>query len=355
MTTESKMETKPTTGGSGIRFRAPIWTLLVLSPFIAEVLSGATRVSVLFVLIPEVMVWGVGALLCRELVRRWRAGATSMLLLGLGLSIAEEFVIQQTSLAPIPWPGANASYGRLWGVNWVYLLFMLGFESVWVVLVPVGVTELIFPQHRDRAWLRKRGLVGCCFTFAFGSFVAWYSWTQQALPKKLHVPPYRPPLLTICLGLGAIGLLVMLAFLLRNFGTERSEKEGRPVPTWLAGVVALAMGAAWFELIGQIFVPHPIRPVWIPLAAGVAWCITAYVLFLGWSSRRGWTDMHRWWALFGATLGCEAMPYLSAAGWPRVDLYGKMVLDVLAIAWLLLLARKVSSNLSKLRASLVGQ
>ncbi len=62
------------------RYRGAIWTLLVLAPVIGEVLSGSTRLSILFVLIPEIMVWGGGALLCRELVRRWRAGATSLLL-----------------------------------------------------------------------------------------------------------------------------------------------------------------------------------------------------------------------------------------------------------------------------------
>ena len=89
------------------RYRGPIWTLLILAPVIGEVLSGSTRLSVLFVLIPEIMVWGGGALLCRELVRRWRAGATSLLLLGLALSIAEEFIIQQTSIAPLPFPGVE--------------------------------------------------------------------------------------------------------------------------------------------------------------------------------------------------------------------------------------------------------
>ena len=133
------------------RFAPAIWTLLLLAPFIGELLSGSTRASILFVYVPEVMVWGVGALFCRELVRRWRAGGVSLLLLGLALSIAEEFIIQQTSLAPLPFPGSNAGYGRMWGVNLVYLLFMLGYESVWVVVVPVQVTELFFPAASPRA------------------------------------------------------------------------------------------------------------------------------------------------------------------------------------------------------------
>jgi hypothetical protein len=57
------------------RFRRAIWTLLVLSPFIAEVLSGATRVSVLFVLIPEIMVWGVGRCCAGKWFAAGEAGA----------------------------------------------------------------------------------------------------------------------------------------------------------------------------------------------------------------------------------------------------------------------------------------
>src|SRR5215472_1997237 len=182
------------------RLAGSIWTLVLLSPFIAEVLSGSTRTSFLFVFVPEVMVWGVGALLCRELVRRWRAGATSLLLLGLSLSIAEEFIIQQTSLAPLPFPGSHPDYGRIWGINLVYLLYMLGFESVWVVIIPVQVTELFFPEWAAKPWLRMRGAIAACVFFLMGSRIAWYGWTQQARPR-LHAAPYHPQLAMIALGL----------------------------------------------------------------------------------------------------------------------------------------------------------
>lgn len=91
---------------------APVVLLLLLAPIIGEVLSGATRLSYIFVLIPQVMVWGCGALIIRELVRRWRGGGTSLLLLGLALAVAEEFIIQQTSLAPLPWLTTQIAYGR---------------------------------------------------------------------------------------------------------------------------------------------------------------------------------------------------------------------------------------------------
>jgi hypothetical protein len=322
------------------RFRAPIWALLLLSPFIAEVLSGSTRTSILFVFLPEVMVWGVGALLCRELVRRWRAGGTSLLLLGLALSIAEEFIIQQTSLAPLPFPGSHPGYGRMWGINLVYLLFMLGYESVWVVVVPVQVTELFFPRQAALPWLRKRGAIAACVAFLVGSRIAWYGWTQQARPR-LHAAPYHPPLTLIALGLLAIGLLVAFAYAARGFGRQLPGNLRRTVPAWLAGTIAFVMGCAWFEIITQEFVPRPIQPFWIPIVLGVAWSALAFTLFSWWSSRAAWSEAHRFASAVGATLACMATPYLSIATWPKIDIVGKLVFDAFALSGFLLLASKV--------------
>ncbi len=297
------------------RFRGPIWTLILLAPFIAEVLSGSTRFSVLFVYIPEVMVWGVGALLCRELVRRWRAGSTSLLLLGLALSIAEEFLIQQTSLAPLPFPGSHADYGRVWGINLVYFLFMLGFESVWVVVVPVQVTELFFPQRSGKPWLRTRGLIVACVFFLLGCRIAWFGWTQKALPA-MHVAPYHPPASKLALGVAAIGILVWLAYLARGSGQQSPDGARRTAPAWLAATTAFVMGAAWFNVIGQVFVPRPIQPFWLVIVLGIVWAAAAFVLFTAWSSRARWSGIQRWAASFGATLGCMAAPYMNLGGLP---------------------------------------
>src|SRR5271155_5790469 len=125
MNSTSEIAAESSAGNGRWQRLAPIFPLIICAPGIAEVMSGATRISFIFVLIPEMMVWGCGALLIRDLVRRWQAGWTSMLLLGLGLSVAEEFVIQQTSLAPLPWVSLPA-YGRVWGVNLIFFLFMLG-------------------------------------------------------------------------------------------------------------------------------------------------------------------------------------------------------------------------------------
>ena len=73
--------------------------LFVLSPLVGEVLNGATRLSYVFAFVPQLMVWGCGTLVARELARRRGGGRIRVILLGAGLSVAGEFLILQTSVA----------------------------------------------------------------------------------------------------------------------------------------------------------------------------------------------------------------------------------------------------------------
>lgn len=323
-----------------VRHRGAIWTLLLLAPIISEVLSGSTRLSFLFALLPEILCWGCGALLARELVRRWRAGATSLFLLGLALSIAEEFVIQQTSLAPLPFPGANAAYGRYLGINWLYFLFMLGYESVWVVLVPVEVTELLIPAQRHEPWLSTRGLLVTVIAFLIGCRVAWYGWTQRVLPS-MHVAPYHPPLVTTASGLMAIGALMALAFLVRAQGHPGLSASRRVRSLWLTAIAAWAFGTGWWGLMTLVFSPHPRISAPAAILVGLVWAMAGLGLFSYWSTGSGWTNMHRWAAAFGATLSCMLPSYGSLAGWSKRDLIFKILVNLVAVIWLLMLARSI--------------
>jgi hypothetical protein len=173
---------------------SPAVALAVLSPVIAEVLSGATHLSVIFVIIPEILVWGGGALLIREVARRRKLSGTALLLMGFVLSLAEEIFIQQTSLAPLPWI-KTAIYGRTAGVNWIYLLFQLGYESVWVVVVPVQLVELMYPERRSEHWLRTRGLIITSILFllgAPGSSASPHDFSPVAVPSISLRVSYGP-------------------------------------------------------------------------------------------------------------------------------------------------------------------
>jgi hypothetical protein len=319
--------------------RAPVLTLIVVSPVIAEVLSGSTRLSFLFVLIPEILVWGLGTLLIREAVRRSGRGGRSMLLLALALAVAEECIIQQTSLAPLPWAGPGYAYGRLFGVNWVWLLAMLGFESVWVVLVPVQLTELIFRSRRAQPWLHTGGPLTSGVLFILGCCVAWYGWTQRARPLIYHAPEYQPPPATMLLAAVAIVALIVLGYRVRTPGRERAGFAPQP---WLAGLIVFLLAEGWVFLIALASGGRTAFPfVWV-IFAGLAWAATAYLAIERWSRSAAWADVHRLAAVGGAIAA------ILSGGWQGTWLTGDMILRVVlgaaAILLIAALARRLSAE-----------
>jgi hypothetical protein len=319
---------------------APAFTLIFLAPFIAEVLSGATRVSFFYAFVPELMMWGCGALLIREVVRRWGGGWTSVVLWGLALAVFEECVVQQTSLAPLPWPAMSADYGRVYGVNWIYFLYMLGYECVWVVVVPIQVTELIFPEWREVTWLRTGGMITSVVAFLLGARVAWYAWIKRARPMAFHAPDYYVPWSTIVVFLVVISTLILLAFLTRHIERKDSTTRTAP-PAWSMVAAAMLLGFPWYRLMVLIFGEKSTQPFWVAMALGGMWGGFAYFLLRYWSVGRGWNDLHRWGLTFGAVLVCMVAGFSGSSTWPQMDLVGKWVLDVLAVIGFALLARLI--------------
>lgn len=321
------------------RHIGPVFALLLLAPVVAELLYGAIRVSTIFILIPEIMTWGCSALLIRESVRRWGKGWKSMLVLGLALAVAEEWVMQQTSISPLVGQGDHG-YGRVWGVNSVYFLWALGYESVWVVVVPVQLTELLFPQRRIECWLRARGFVTASGVFLLGACLAWYGWTQRARVKLFHIAPYSPPLAYLMIGLATILGLILTAHLLPST-TER----GNSVPPRLApsppvvGAVICAMGTPWaaFVLLGWGVGAFPSLPFPPVLAFGLAWAGLTLFLVQRWSSSVDWRDTHRFALVFSGVLACMLGGFVvfAVGGALRIDWMGKPVLDSIAVAWLI--------------------
>ncbi|MEJ2007121.1 MAG: hypothetical protein P8Z30_03030 [Acidobacteriota bacterium] len=319
---------------------APAFTLLLLAPIIAEVLMGATRISVIYVLIPEIMVWGCGALMIREAVRRWRAGWASMILLGLALAVAEECVIQQTSLAPLV--GAQHVYGRFFGVNWIYLLGLLVYECVWVVLVPVELTEMLFPARRHQPWLRKRGLAISGIVFLIGSYIAWYAWTQRARPMVFHLPKYQPPLLDIAIALAAILLLILAALRLRTVRLSEPGRASSAPRPWFVGLATFLLSLLCFLLIGLAYGAAPRLPFRIAMVGGFVWAAFSLMLIRGWASSAGWREMHRFALVFGALLASMSAGFITLAGGALpIDWIGKSVLNVIAVVLMIRLGQKL--------------
>jgi hypothetical protein len=305
------------------------------------VLFGATRITTLFVLVPQIGAWGCPAVIIRYLTRRRRQGWAAILLLGLALAVAVECVILQTSFAPLVGVDPSHAYGRALGVNWVYLLWALGYESIWVVVLPIQLTELIFPARRDDPWLGRRGLIIAAAVFVLASFAAWYLWTRIAAPMYSHGEVYRPPLLSLLIAVAGTVLLVLGAFGLRR-GTGPERTSTRPVAQpWLVGVVAFVLGLLWSALVFLAYGVAPALPVAIPITGGIALACVAFFLVRYWSWNPGWQDTHRLALVFGALVASMLAGFWVIAGAQPIDFSGKLVLNVIAVLLMAYLARQL--------------
>ena len=132
--------------------RAP-WTLALLTTVCAELTFTAVAVPFTWLLVPLLMVmYGAGVLVLREATVR--AGGTwpSLVLLGVAYQVAEDGLGLQALTSPRMYGAADWGFRAL-GVNWTYWESQVGVHVVLSVLVPITLTDLLFPAQRDRPYL----------------------------------------------------------------------------------------------------------------------------------------------------------------------------------------------------------
>ena len=329
-----------------IKKSLPAITLMVLAPLIAEVLPGSTRFSSIFVFPIEVLVWGGGALLIRYAVRKWQLGWINMLLLGLALSIAEEFLIQQTSLAPMVLKIKGIEYARLLGINYVYLFWALIYETVFVVLIPISLTEIIFKTRSKELWIKKRGIYITIILFLLGSFMAWYSWTQIARPTVFHVPLYNPPLSLVIIGVTLICCLIFAAIgPFRN----RLNSPFPPLNPPLAWIMIIIGGLWAVTLYGIVLIAFGILPSFPPLLAigiDLILATTAFYFVPGWIANEKWTSKYSFSIIFGVMIGSILAGFIGFIGAAHADLYFKIFIDLVAVILMILLGGRIRKQFS---------
>jgi hypothetical protein len=320
----------------------PALVLIVLAPMIAEVLPGATRMSAIFVLPIEMGYWGVGALLIRAAVRHWNLGWRNMLLLAIALCFGEELLIQQTSFAPLVIQLVKgAPYARDFGINWLYLLWAIGYEGVLVVFVPVMLAELIFPSRRETSWVSRAGLIAAAIYMAVAMFGAWFSWTQIARTKVFHLPAYTPPMDHLAGAALAVLLLIFLALgPTRRLLARPSPALAAPHPIG-AGLLALVISVLWYALILLAFRIAPQVPPLPSAVAGVVIGMAGMMLYARWSAHPAWSDWHRYAVVCGAMAGTMGVGFVGFIGAAPLDIYGKAALNAVAVVLMAILALRL--------------
>ena len=318
----------------------------MLSPVVTNVLFGAIRITFILAVLPATAAWGLGALIIRELVRSRRLGWVAILLLGVALALTEECVFLQTSLLPLIGVDPSHVYGRAFGVNWPYLLWALGYESVWAVALPILLVEWMYPDRRDDSWMSGTALMRVSIVFILAGVMRWYGWTQVFVPQNFPAWAHQPSSITIVIALIAIGLLVGIGLNApRPTGRERMATGAAPRP-WLVGIAALMGGLAWSVLLFLAYGAAPALPVSVPLLAGGGLAAVVILAVNRWVHQPGWWDLHSLMLASGALLASMSAGFLvlKGGGAPPIDFVGKALLNGIAILGLIHLGMRFRRN-----------
>jgi hypothetical protein len=312
----------------------PGLTLMFAAPMIAEVLPGATRMSSIFVFPLEFIIWGGGAIVIRALVRRQRLGWANLLLLAAALSLSEELLIHQTSLAPVIIKLKGVEYGRAFGANYVYLTWALLYEIIFVVFIPVALVELIFYDRREETWLNAVGAVAIGVLFVPACFLAWFLWTHIVREKVLHLDAYIAPMKYVIASAALIGLLIWLAI---GPAARRLAAKSTPLrPLWPPAMFVLG-GLSSVVIYFLILLGFGIWPEFPPLLA-VAIGVVLAVLIVGFlptfCAHESWGLWHTVAVLYGGLLTMMGVFFFGFQGSSPIDFYGKVVVDGIAVVWM---------------------
>jgi len=320
---------------------APALLMMALPPIFTEWLLGGTRLSAIIgfppIVFMEIVVWGGGALMLRALARKLGLGWGSLILFGLIIAMAEEFVIQQTSLAPLVIKLKGVEWARAGGINYVYALWALVYEAVWVVLMPTLVAEMVFPHRKAETWLSLVGLVIVGLLFPIGSAMAWYGWTRIARVRTFHLPIYDPPFSAILAALVLIAALFVWAIRFPpRIGT--AARPPAPIPLGLGGAIWAVL---WFWLAALAFGVAPQLSGPGMFAVGSALTLAVLLTLPRWTAHPDWTDRHAFGLVFGTLTGAMLVSFVGFVGAAAEDLWFKIATNLTALGLMVLLGRKV--------------
>ena len=136
----------------------PIGMLMVLSPFLAEVLSGSTPVLKFFspeVFLPYVVViYGIPLIVAREVASRRKYGLPGLWCLGMIVGLYIESLSGGTLFHPLKSPSPEfATYGLVTDIRVPWTLFITLWHGLFSVVLPVFFVEYLLPKKANEQWL----------------------------------------------------------------------------------------------------------------------------------------------------------------------------------------------------------
>ncbi|HEY3682604.1 MAG TPA: hypothetical protein VGL93_06170 [Streptosporangiaceae bacterium] len=324
--------------------RKAAWTLVALTPVIAELALGSTPIRMIWLLPLWTPIYGAGVLLIREALRRVGGGLGSLLLLGVAYEVVEDGIGLQALTSPHLY-GAAKLAPRVLGFNSAYWEANLAYHVVFSVLIPIALTELLFPSHRDRPYLKRTGLIitACCAVLGVALLRVTVPLSQD--------PGYSVPVPVLAGYVVAIAVLAVLALVVlprrRRADPPRAYDPSGRVP----GRAALAaIGFAGTAVLAGLVFPvggadHLLftHGAWsfVPMAVAAVGGVALLVLIRRWTLLPCWTDRSALALMGGALVGHTVVGMLSMHG-EVIDRVGLGAIALLTIGGCALLDRRLA-------------
>lgn len=303
----------------------------------AEFLLGnmsITHLGMLGILAP---LYGGGALLIRECVRRVRRGWLSIFVLALAYGILEEAFLMQSLFNP-NFLGKNLhlltpAYLPDLGIGAWLTVFVLTLHTVWSIAVPIALIEAVFPERAWTSWLGRPGLAAVAVGFAL-TCVSMALFTVRTAPAHFVASHAQ-----FAWSAAIVAVLIATAFSLPRVLAPR--RTGRAPDPWVLGIGAFAVASA--------FLLVPREWGWWAVLVYLALDALSIPLILNWCGRAGWGATRKL-ALAGGAAMAYAIhaffetPQIGNTG--TVTRIGNLVFAVFAAGLIAVGARRARNLLS---------
>lgn len=266
----------------------PAIGLFLLAPFVSEYLLGdfpLTKLGYLIILAP---MYGGGALLIREVVRRTGKGWPTIITLAFAYGVLEEAFTTQTLFNPnylkLNLHLLDHAYIPALGIGGWWTIFVLTLHTVWSISTSIALVEACVPALATTPWLRWPGLTldAVLFSLAVIASTRFEIQHDGFIAGKMQF--------------GVSGIVVVLAVIAAFLLPARRAGTGSApaLSPWVPGAIAL--------IAGSVFLTVPPAWAWGAVAIYVALDLVV-IFFITWMSRRaGWGGSHRLALAAGAAL-----------------------------------------------------
>lgn len=325
--------------------RWTVLTLLLLAPFVGEVMSASTPITDIGGLIFFIPMYGAGALLIRELVWRRKRGWVSIVLLGLAYALIEEGLAVQAIFNPggveaASW-GLHAG-GYVFGVYGMFAVAVCLYHAIWSIAMPIALVDLLFPRVYRKPLLSNRGLVVAAVTYALGVGVVAY------IARTIVAPGYAAPVhLLVATAIVTTILVGLGLYLLPRVRTAARDRIFAP-RLWQVGLFGILAGFVFmsFFTMPVQYMPQFTKDAWplVPLFGASLILLSVYFTLRRWSRSSDWSKAHELCFVGGVIFANPLVALTQSFELALVNRVGLMVIEALLLSLVIIRIRQINRS-----------